>query len=209
MPGAADKRLRAVDQCAELTEARHLYDWLADLPAQCAQEVLRHLDRAYDNWWNSRHPAGAPVFKRKRSRLAVSFPGHAVRVRRVSRRWGRAWLPKLGWVRFRWSRPLGGVMRNATVSRDGLGWHIAFGVHIPAPAAPLVNTGPPAGVDLGIACSVFLSTEQRERQRPATSPRVSRNGWPGWNAARLANSRTPRSTTGGSTATGCVAPSRR
>ena len=43
-------RLRAYDQCAHLTQARAELPWLADLPAQSAQQVLRHLDRAYDNW---------------------------------------------------------------------------------------------------------------------------------------------------------------
>jgi putative transposase len=160
--------LRAVDQCLELTEARTERDWLRDLPAQCAQQVLRQLDAAYDNFWNPNHPAKHPAFKRKWDRQGVTFPGQAVRVRRVSRRIAQVRLPKLGWVRFRLSRPIDGVVRNATVSRDGLGWHIAFGVHRPEPAEPAVNTGPPVGVDVGIACSVFLSNETTERQRPDT-----------------------------------------
>jgi putative transposase len=160
--------VRAVDQCAELTEARREYEWLRDLPAQCAQQVLRQLDQAYDNFWNPEHPAGFPQFKRKRDRQGVTFPGQAVQVRKVSRRTAQVWLPKIGWVRFRLSRPLGGTVRNATISRDSLGWHISFGVHQPEPAEPPVNTGAPVGVDVGIACSVFLSTEHTERQRPDT-----------------------------------------
>src|SRR6266568_8198310 len=39
--------LRAVDQCRELTEARAEFRWLGELPAQAAQQVLHHLDRAY------------------------------------------------------------------------------------------------------------------------------------------------------------------
>ena len=33
-----------------LTEARADLPWLADLPAQSAQQILRQLDRAYNNW---------------------------------------------------------------------------------------------------------------------------------------------------------------
>jgi putative transposase len=165
---AQRKRLRAVEQCAELTEARREHDWLRELPAQCAQQVLRQLDQAYDNFWNPDHPAGFPQFKRKRERQGITFPGQAIRVRRTGRRSAQAWLPKLGWVRFRLSRPLGGTVRNATVSCDGLGWHVSFGVHQLEPAEPPVNTGPPVGVDVGIACSVYLSTEHAERQRPDT-----------------------------------------
>jgi putative transposase len=127
--------LRAVEQCAQLTQARGELPWLADLPAQSAQQVLRQLDRAYDNWWNPQHPAGPPRFKKRRNGLVVPFPGQAVAVRKLNRRWAQARLPKVGWVRFRLSRPLGGVVRNASVNHDGLGWHVSFGV--------ATNTEPP------------------------------------------------------------------
>jgi putative transposase len=43
-----------------------------------------------------------------------------VQVRKLNRRWAEGRLPKIGAVRFRLSRPLGGMVRNATVRRDGL-----------------------------------------------------------------------------------------
>jgi putative transposase len=159
--------LRSVEQCAQLTQARGELAWLADLPAQSAQQVLRQLDHAYDNWWNPQHPAGPPTFKKRRNRLLVPFPGQAVKVRRRNRKWAQVWLPKIGWVRFRWSRPLGGVVRNATVGRDGLGWHIAFGVATDTqPAVP--GRLPGCGVDFGVACSAYVSDESSPRLLPPT-----------------------------------------
>jgi putative transposase len=70
--------LQANTQGVQLTLARAELPWLADLPAQSAQQVLHQLDRAYDNWWNSQHPAGPPTFKKRRNRLAVPFPGQAM-----------------------------------------------------------------------------------------------------------------------------------
>lgn len=141
--------LRAVEQCAELTRARSELAWLADLPAQSAQQVLRQLDRAFDNWWNPHHPAGPPTFKKRRNRLVVPFPGQAIKVHTLNRRWAQVRLPKAGWVRFRLSRPLSGTVRNATVSHDGLGWHVSFGVATGTePAAP--NGLPGCGVDFGL-----------------------------------------------------------
>ncbi|MFU8855338.1 hypothetical protein ACNAW0_30910, partial [Micromonospora sp. SL1-18] len=75
-------------QCAYLTQARKDFDWVADLPAQSGQQVLRQLDQAYQNWWNPQHPAGAPTRKRRSARLSVPFPGQAIGVRRLNRRWG-------------------------------------------------------------------------------------------------------------------------
>jgi putative transposase len=160
-------RLRAAGQCRHLTEARAELDWLANLPAQSAQQVLAHLDRAYDNWWDPEHPAGPPRFKKRRNGLSVPFPGQAVAVRTLNNRWAEVRLPKLGWVQFRLSRPLGGVARNATVSRDALGWHVAFGVATGArPVAP--NGLPGCGVDFGVACSAYVSTETAPRMMPPT-----------------------------------------
>jgi hypothetical protein len=159
--------LRAMGQCAQLTEARAELPWLTDLPAQSAQQVLRQLDRAFDNWWNPQHPAGAPTFRKRSTGLAVPFPGQAIAVRKLSRKWAEVRLPKVGGVRFRLSRPLGGVVRNATVSRDGLGWHVSFGVATGTePALP--NGLPGCGVDFGVACSAYVSDESSPRLLPAT-----------------------------------------
>jgi putative transposase len=159
--------LRAVEQCTQLTRARGELPWLADLPAQSAQQVLRQLDRAYDNWWNPQHPAGPPTFKKRSDRLAVPFPGQAVKVRKLNRKWAQVRLPKVGWVRLRLSRPLGGAVRNATMRRDGLGWHVSFGVATCAePAAP--NGLPGCGVDFGVACSAWVSDETAPRLLPPT-----------------------------------------
>jgi putative transposase len=157
--------LRAVEQCAQLTSARAELAWLADLPAQSAQQVLRQLDRAYDNWWKPQHAAGPPRFRKRSAGLAVPFPGQAIEVRKLSRRWAVVRLPKVGWMRFRLSRPLGGTVRNATVTCDGLGWHVSFGIAADAePAAP--NGLPGCGVDFGVACSAWVSDESSPRLLP-------------------------------------------
>jgi hypothetical protein len=160
------RTLRSAEQCRHLTDARADLPWLADLPAQSAQQVLRQLDRAYDNWWNPEHPAQAPTF-RKRSGLSIPFPGQAVQVRKCSRRWAEVRLPKLGWVRFRLSRPLGGTVRNAAISKDALGWRISFGVATATKPAP-PNRLPGCGVDFGVACSAFVSDEREPRLMPWT-----------------------------------------
>ena len=163
--------LRAFDQGAHLTQARADLDWLADLPAQCAHQVLRHLDQAYDNWWNPEHPAGAPKHRKRRADLSVNFPGQAVDVRKLNRHWAEVRLPKLGWVRFRMSRPLGGALRNAAVKVNGAGeWFLVAGV---AAGRKLVvpNGKPGCGVDFGVACSAYVSDEDVPRlMTPTLTP---------------------------------------
>jgi putative transposase len=160
--------MRAAEQNVCLTQARADMDWVADLPAQCGQQILRHLDQAFDNWWNPRHPAHAPKRKKRSARLSVPFPGQAVRVTRLNRKWGAVRLPKLGWARFRWSRPPGGSVRNAAVTADGSGrWHVSFGVAAGTRSAP-GNGLPGCGVDFGVACSAYVSDENKPRLMPPT-----------------------------------------
>ncbi|MEV0370904.1 transposase [Streptomyces sp. NPDC050636] len=161
------KTLNLASQGVHLTQARCELDWVADLAAQSAQQVVRHLDAAYANFWNPDHSAGFPSFKKRGRRLSVSFPGQAVSVRKLNRHWAEVRLPKLGWVKFRLSRAVGGTIRNATVSRDGNGWHISFGVHTGRkPDAP--NGKPECGVDFGVAASAYVSTETTARRMPPT-----------------------------------------
>lgn len=160
--------LGSVEQGRELTEARAEYDWLRDLPAQCAHRVLRQLDAAFSNFWNPNTAAGFPRFKKKAHRQALSFPAQAVQVQRVSRRMGRVRLPKVGWIPVRLSQRIDPrSVHNATVTRDGLGWHIGFALRGSEVVAH-ANANPPAGIDVGIACSVFVSSEDAPRQRPDT-----------------------------------------
>ncbi|WP_107437071.1 RNA-guided endonuclease InsQ/TnpB family protein [Streptomyces murinus] len=153
------KTLRSGEQCRFLTQARRDLEWVADLPSQAPQQVLRHLDRAYD-FWNPDHPADFPRFKKRTSRVAIPLPGQAVRVTKLNRHWASARVPKLGEVRFRLSRSLGGEIRNVSIRADAAGrWFIAFGVRVPARWAP-PNGKPPVGVDFGVKHSAYLSDEE-------------------------------------------------
>src|ERR1035441_10379167 len=78
-------------------------------------------------------------------------------VRRVSRKAGQVWVPKAGWVRFRWARAVPPAARSYRVPTARAGrWHIAFAV-IPEPV-PAPGNGQTVGIDRGVAVSAALST---------------------------------------------------
>ena len=78
-------------------------------------------------------------------------------VRRVSRKVGQVWVPKAGWVRFRWSRAVPAGVKSYRVRMDRAGrWHVAFAV-IPAPV-PAPGNGQAVGIDRGVVVSAALST---------------------------------------------------
>jgi len=161
------RTLRSETQSAALAEARAEIDWIADFPAQDALQVLRQLDAAYDNWWNPAHPARKPTFEKRSSKLRLSLPGQAIRVRRISRHRGEVRIPKLGWQRSRWSRSPGGRMCSATFTEHAGRWYVSFGVATDRELAG-PNGKPGCGVDFGVACSAYVSDEDEPRLMPSS-----------------------------------------
>ncbi|MEU0517403.1 transposase [Streptosporangium sp. NPDC006007] len=141
------------EQCKQLADAKRDFGWLSDAPAHVLQQTLKDLDQAvktHGAWkvrWRS-HRRWSPSFR---------FPdAKQIVVERVGRRWGRAKLPKLGWVRFRWSRPLGGTVRSATISRDGRHWFVSFLVE-DGQTTPEAHPGPAVGIDRGVVVAATTS----------------------------------------------------
>ncbi|MCX9190684.1 transposase [Carbonactinospora thermoautotrophica] len=162
-----------VEQARQLAEAKKDFPWLAETPSHTLQQTLRDLERAckthgaFQVRWRSK----------KRGKVSFRFPDpNHLQVKRLNRRWGAVKLPKFGWVRFRWTRPLGGTVRNATVPRDGGRWYIAFCVEDGLPeAAP--NGQPPVGVDRGVVNAVTCSdgwAKDRELVTPGEAKRLRR-----------------------------------
>ncbi|MGW4759113.1 RNA-guided endonuclease InsQ/TnpB family protein [Streptomyces chartreusis] len=160
---------------AAIRQARNDVDFLAVLPAQAAQAVLKTYYQAWKNCWDGR--ADAPNFKgRFRSVMSVDIPqGRDLQIKRVHRRWGQVNIPYLGRVRFRWTRslPIGkhanadNRITGARLVKDHLGWHIAFRV-MTLESAPSPHEGPEVGIDAGVNLPLALSDGNHiDHGRPA------------------------------------------
>jgi putative transposase len=120
------------------------------------QQALRDFAHAMQNFFNRTHrrPTWRKAGVHEGFRQVAVKPRH---VERLNRHFGRVWVPKVGWVRFRLSRPVPDGVKSYRVTRDRAGrWHVAF-AHIPDPI-----TGPSdrsvVGIDRGVAVSAALST---------------------------------------------------
>jgi putative transposase len=138
-----------------LTAARAEYDWLAAGPQTVQQQALRDFAQAMRNFFNRTH--GRPTWRKAGTHEGFRQVGLKARhIKRLSRRYGQVWIPKVGWVRFRWTRNIRGTVKSYRVTLDRSGrWHIAFPV-IPEPV-PGPGDGSVVGVDRGVAVSVALS----------------------------------------------------
>ena len=149
-----------LEQCRQLTAARAEYPWLTAGSQMVQQQALRDFTKAMAAFFDPDNPAGRPSWRkagRNEGFRIVGRRGQHWDVRRLSRKTGEVWVPKAGWVRFRWSRAVTPGVKSYRVTRDRAGrWHVAFAA-IPEPiAAP--GTGQVVGIDRGVAVSAALST---------------------------------------------------
>ena len=136
------------------------------------QQVLRDFTQAMAALFDPRNPAGRPSWRkagRDEGFRIVGRRGRQWDVRRVSRKVGQVWVPKAGWVRFRWSRTVPPGVKSYRVRMDRAGrWHIAFAV-IPEPI-PEPGNGQAVGIDRGVAVSAALSTGELLHAPGLTGP---------------------------------------
>ena len=127
-------------------------EWLKDTPSQALQHALKHLDKAYQNFFAKR--ADFPRFKRKGSGDSFRYPDpKQIKLDQANR---RIFLPKLGWIRYRNSREVWGELRNVTVSSKRGKWFVSIQTRreVELPATPVTTA---IGIDLGIARFATLS----------------------------------------------------
>src|SRR5262252_9593217 len=158
-------------QCRQLTAARKEHPWLAAGSQTVQQQALQDYARAMTAFFDPHNPARRPTWRkagRDEGFRIVGQRGGQWEVRRVSRHVGQVRVPKVGWVRFRWSRDVPPGVKSFRVTKDRAGrWHVAFAA-VPGPVPPPGN-GQAVGVDRGIAVSAALSTGELLRC-PGLSP---------------------------------------
>ena len=149
-----------LEQCRQLTQARAGHPWLATGSQMVQQQALRDFAQAMAAFFDPANPAERPSWRKAGRHEGFRIVGRRGRqwdVRRVSRHVGQVWVPKAGWIRFRWSRAVPPSAKSYRVTRDAAGrWYVAFAV-IPEPV-PAPGNGHAVGIDRGVAVSAALST---------------------------------------------------
>lgn len=144
--------LNYVTQSRELTELRAEVDFVREVSQVAEQQALKALDEAFRRAFHGL--SGFPQPKRKGVHEAFTVIGREVKVKRLNRKWGRARLPKIGWLKFRMTRDLVGSLTEVTISKAALGWQISIGCKI---EGEIADVGGAVGIDRGVAVPLMLS----------------------------------------------------
>ena len=124
--------------------------WLKDSHSQPLQQSLKDLERAYKNFFQNR--AAFPRFKKRGQNDAFRYPQGV----KLDQENSRIFLPKLGWMRYRNSRQVTGVVKNVTVSQSSGKWYISIQTESEV-STPVHPSASMVGLDAGVAKLATLS----------------------------------------------------
>jgi putative transposase len=148
-------------QAKQLTEAKEQYPRLKIVHSQVLQQVLRTLDRAWDDM--KARGFGFPRLKNKYRMRSFVFP----QLGKDPIRNDAIKFPKLGRVQWRQSRPIpeGFEVKQARIVRKASGYFVMLSLQLNADAPNPMPHGHPKGLDLGY--DKFVATSDGEEiKRP-------------------------------------------
>jgi putative transposase len=141
------KKLGYAGLCKELTAWRNAPEtpWLAEASVDIQQQILRDLETAYKRFFEKL--ADFPRFKKKGARDSFRFP--QPKSIKLDQREEKILLPKLGWLSYRRSRKVQGLVKNATVSLKAGHWYVSIQTERTV-AAPRPSGVTAVGIDVGV-----------------------------------------------------------
>src|SRR5437660_2215788 len=138
----------------QLAQARQAFGWLAAGSSPVQQQALRDFDRAVAGFFNG--VCRRPSWRRKY--VDEGFCIRDSRVEIVNRKWAQVFVPKLGLVKFRLSRPLpAGKLGMTRVTCKAGRWHMAFPAPQPEVAGAPGREECLVGIDRGVKTTLALS----------------------------------------------------
>ena len=146
---AGNKFIRYVGMANLLPAWKSEFPWLKESPSQALQHSLKNLDRAFTNFFEKR--TYYPHFKKRGYGDSVRFPQGF----KLDQTNDRVFLPKLGWVRYRNSREVLGVVKNVTVSNRSGKWFVS--IQTERKVEQPVAHGDAVGIDMGVVRFATLS----------------------------------------------------
>jgi putative transposase len=151
---SGEKRPGYTQLSAGLLPLKGAYPFLAeDAVAQALQQTLKDLDRAVKDAFDKKSLKAFPTFKKKGKgtesfRIPQKF--------QVDQGNNRVKLPKLGWLRYRNSRPMTGTPKNVTVSLHAGYWYVSIQTE-EAVTDPIHQSAASVGLDRGVDVLAALS----------------------------------------------------
>ncbi len=144
------------EQEAELKDIRAEMSEYAAIHSHILQDVLARLDKTYQAFFRRvqrGEKAGFPRFTGRPRYHSFTFKEYGNGARLDN---GALVLSKIGHISVHWSRPIAGIPKTVTISREADGWYVAIScAEVPCTLQP--PTGQETGIDLGLESFATLA----------------------------------------------------
>jgi putative transposase len=141
-------------QANELKDLKLEFAYLKEPPAPSLQQTLKHLDTAFSRFFSGL--GKYPKYKRKKNPIGIHFPDPKhFEVRKISKNKGLVDLPKIGKLKFWWSKDISGKIRHAVITCHAGKWYISFNCSTEIEDPKIGKL--PIALDLGINETVTTS----------------------------------------------------
>ena len=152
--GGDKQSLNYHDTAKMLTELKQQPDtvWLKESNSQALQQTLRHLDNAYNHFFN--HGFKFPNFKKKNRKQSFSVPQHFS----VDVATKELLIPKIAPIKIILHRAIEGEMKSVTISKTPAGKYFASILCEIEKEIKVKINGGEVGIDLGLKSFAVTST---------------------------------------------------
>lgn len=154
---AVDKKfLWGFELKRQIPQLKQQHDWLKLVPAHALQNVAFDLDKSLKRSTGKGRDQGFPKFKCK------GRDAGTIKIDQVNGHIGvtdsHIKLPKIGSVKWRYHRPIAGILKQVSIIRDTGNWYVSVVCEIPD-VDPIIDVdrSRTIGIDLGVSSFATLS----------------------------------------------------
>jgi putative transposase len=165
--GEIPSKVDYYSQSANLKETKLLFPEYKDIYADCQQQNLMRLDKAWKRWLipdAKGNRGGKPRFKKQGGICSITFPRVNSAKAGANILGSTLKLSKIGEIPIIWHRPIpeGSVIKQATIVSKADGWYVSFALEdntVPV-SLPVDEIKSAIGIDVGL--EKFLTTSDAE-----------------------------------------------
>jgi len=146
------------DQAMQLPEIKQVLPEVAQVYSQTLQDVLKRLDKAFDNFFRRvklGEEPGYPRFKPANRYNSLTYPGLGWSLKN-----DRLTLAKIGTIKVKLHREVIGKVKTVNLKREGVNWFAVFSVETSI-EVPEYHEGGAIGIDVGLEHYANLTTGEQ------------------------------------------------
>jgi len=166
------KRISCFDQIKEIPKLKKEKPELSKIHSQVLQDVLRRVDKSYQNFFRRikekksgklKDKVGFPRYKEKNRYHSFTYPqsGFKLKVNQKKPKHSKLYLSKIGTIKLRYHRPIPKLakIKTCTIIRKIDKFYVCFSLELPE-VPQMKGFTRPIGIDIGLSNLIALNNKE-------------------------------------------------